>query len=88
LIAIVTGIINFSIEFIYDGTLLSLDKFGLNVYFNQMLVGLVEIFAALFAVYVIPKTNRKRYTMIALIVITVVCICMGIEAMTYTHNDD
>lgn len=41
LVAIVTGVINFSIEFIYDGTLLSLDKFGLNVYFNQMLVGLV-----------------------------------------------
>ena len=40
-IAIVTGAVNFSVEFIYDGTLLSLDKFGFNVYFNQMLVGLV-----------------------------------------------
>jgi len=88
LIAIITGIINFSIEFIYDGTLLNLDKFGLNVYFNQMTVGLVEIFAAIFAVYVIPKTNRKKYTTIALIVITVVCICMGIEAMIYSHTDD
>ena len=40
-IAIATATINFSVEFIYDGTLLSLDKFGLNVYFDQILVGFV-----------------------------------------------
>lgn len=40
-IALVTGAINFSVEFIYDGTLLSLDKFGFDVYFNQILVGFV-----------------------------------------------
>jgi hypothetical protein len=40
-IAIVTAIINFVLEFIFDGTLLSLDKFGINVYFDQILVGLV-----------------------------------------------
>lgn len=40
-ITVICGTINFTIEFIFDGTLLSLDKFGFNVYFNQMLVGLV-----------------------------------------------
>ncbi len=29
------------VEFIYDGTILSLDKIGVNVYLDQILVGFV-----------------------------------------------
>jgi len=29
------------VEFIYDGTILSLDKIGVNVYLDQFLVGFV-----------------------------------------------
>lgn len=36
----------------------------------------------------VPKVRRKRYVTIALIIITVVCICMGIEALTYNHITD
>ena len=87
-IAIVTGAINFSVEFIYDGTLLSLDKFGFNVYFNQMLVGLVEISAAIFGVYIVSRVNRRNYVTISLFIITLICAGMGIESLTYQHETD
>ena len=77
-IALVTGAVNFSVEFIYDGTLLSLDKFGFDVYFNQILVGFVEIFAAIFGVYIVPKVKRRQYVTLSLLVITVICTGMGI----------
>lgn len=77
MITIVTGTINFSVEFIYDGTLLSLGKFGFNVYFNQILVGLVEIFGAIFAVYMIPKVERKKFLTFALLALAIVCAVMG-----------
>jgi MFS family permease len=68
--------------------LLSLDKFGINVYFDQILVGLVEIFGALFGVYIVPRVARKRFVTIALIIIAVICAGMGIESLTYHHEDD
>lgn len=40
-IVIVCGLADFLVEFIYDGSLLSLDNLGVNVYWNQILVGLV-----------------------------------------------
>ena len=55
----------------YDGTILSLDKIGINVYWDQILVGLVEIFAALYCSWVVVRVKRKKFT----------CICLGISAV-------
>ena len=77
-IAIVTALINFVIEFIFDGTLLSLNKFGINVYFNQILVGFVEIFASTFGAYIVPKVQRKFYLTFALTTIGIISLIMGI----------
>lgn len=85
-IAIITAAINFSIEFIFDGTLLSLDKFGINVYFDQMLVGIVEISAAIFGAYIVPKVFRRFYITLAMSIIGVVSVIMGIEILTYHHT--
>jgi len=43
-----------------------------------MLVGLVEVFAALFAAYIIPRVYRKFYLTIGFIVIAAVSFGMGI----------
>ena len=83
-----TAAINFGIEFVFDGTLLSLDKFGLNVYFDQMLVGIVEICAAIFAAYIIPKVARRTYIMAGCAIIALVSIGMGIETLTYHHKSN
>lgn len=71
------------LEFIFDGTLLSLDKFGINVYFDQILVGLVEVFAAIFGAYIVERVFRKFYISVAVVLIGVVSLVMGIEALTY-----
>ena len=39
--SIVCALLNMIIQFIYDGTILSLDKIGVSVYLDQILVGLV-----------------------------------------------
>jgi hypothetical protein len=54
-LTIICALIDFIIEFTYDGTLLSLSKLGINVYLDQMLVGILEIFAAIFASYIVSK---------------------------------
>lgn len=77
-IAIVTALMNFVIEFIFDGTLLSLNKFGINVYFDQILVGFVEIFASIFGAYIVPKVKRKFYLTLAMTIIGIISIVMGI----------
>lgn len=87
-IAIITALINFIIEFIFDGTLLSVGKFGINVYFDQILVGFVEIFASIFGAYIVSKVFRKYYITIAVTIIGIVSIVMGIESLTYQHTTD
>ena len=62
--SIVCALINMIIQFIYDGTILSLDKIGISVYLDQILVGLVEIGAAIFCSYIIVKVKRKKFTQI------------------------
>lgn len=50
-----------------------------------MLVGLVEVSAALFGSYIVPKVYRKFYITLAFGIIAVVSISMGIESLTYHH---
>jgi hypothetical protein len=71
-------LINLTIEFVYDGTILGLGKFGINVYFDQILVGFVEIFAAIFGSYIIPKVKRKKYITIAFTFIAILTAIMGV----------
>jgi hypothetical protein len=60
-----------------------LNKFGVNVYFDQILVGLVEVTAAIFGAYIVPKVFRKFYITLAITIIGVVSLAMGIEILTY-----
>jgi hypothetical protein len=76
-LTIICGIINFIIEFIYDGTILSLGKIGINVFLDQMLVGLVEISAAIFASYIVAKVYRKNYCRNSFLLITTFTTLLG-----------
>lgn len=53
-----------------------------------MLVGIVEISAAIFGAYIVSKVYRKRYVTIALSIIGVISILMGIEILTYHHKNN
>jgi hypothetical protein len=76
-LTIACGFTNFIIEFTYDGTIFSLDKIGLDVFVNQMLVGLVEISAAIFASYIVVKVFRKNYCRISFILIAFLTSTLG-----------
>jgi hypothetical protein len=67
---------------------LSVGKFGINVYFDQILVGFVEIFASIFGAYIVSKVFRKYYITLAVTIIGIVSIVMGIESLTYQHTTD
>ena len=67
--ALVCAGMDMIIEFVYDGTLLSLDKIGEDVYVNQILVGLVEIGAAVFCSWVVVRVNRKPFSRYSLALI-------------------
>lgn len=54
-LTIVCALVDFIIEFTYDGTILSLSKIGINVYSDQMVIGLLEVFAAIFASYIVSR---------------------------------
>jgi mannose/fructose/N-acetylgalactosamine-specific phosphotransferase system component IID len=77
---------NCIIEFVYDGTILSLDKIGVNVYLDQILVGFVEIFAALFCSFIIVKMKRKKFMTICWILIGVFTFVIGILTLLFEHK--
>ena len=71
------------IQFIYDGTILSLDKIGISVYLDQILVGLVEIGAAIFCSIIIVKVKRKKFTLISLGFIALFTLLIGLLTLFY-----
>ena len=84
-IAIICASVDFVIEFIYDGTILSLGKIGISVYLDQILVGLVEIGAALYAAYIIVKVSRKRFCTINFALISVCTALIGLFTLITSH---
>ena len=87
-IAIYTALINMTIQFIYDGTILSLDKIGINIYLDQILIGLVEILGAIFCSYIIVKVKRKKFTQISLFCVAMSTLLIGILSLLYEHKDN
>jgi len=43
----------------YDSTILSLDKIGMDVHINQFIIGIVEMIGACFSSYIIIVVKRK-----------------------------
>lgn len=76
------------IQFVYDGTILSLDKIGINVYLDQILVGFVEIGAAIFCSYIVIKVKRKRFTHINFVFAAIFTLAIGILSFLYEHKDN
>lgn len=87
-ITITCALINLIIEFVYDGTILSLDKIGVNVYWDQILVGLVEIFAALYCSWVVVRVKRKKFTKICLGSASVFILGIGLFSFFYAHENN
>jgi hypothetical protein len=87
-LTIICGLTNFIIEFTYDGTLLSLSKIGVNVFWNQILVGLVEMSAAVFASWVVVQVRRKFYCSISFLTIAVSTLIIGLLSFFDTNADD
>jgi MFS family permease len=73
------------LEFIYDGTLFSLNRIGLNLYTNQMVIGAAEMLASLYANIVVTRFKRKRYTIINLVLIAVL---LAVFILTGGKTDD
>ena len=72
------GIINFVMEFIYDATILSLDKIGFSVYANQFIVGLVEILAALAGTYLVIVVKRRDFVMYSMAIGACITLTLAI----------
>lgn len=75
-----------AIEFIYDGTLFSLDRIGLNLYLNQIVIGAAEVFAALYANIVVIRVKRKWYTILCLSLIA--CFLLVFVFTGFNEDDD
>ena len=71
------------IQFIYDGTILSLDKIGINVYLDQILVGLVEILSAVFCSYIVIKVKRKKFSQLTFALAGIFTFVIGILSFFY-----
>jgi hypothetical protein len=87
-IALVCAGINMIVEFTYDGSLLSLDKIGEDVYVNQILVGLVEIGAAVFCSWVIIRVNRKPFSRNCFALMGLFTLIIGILNLLFGHVND
>lgn len=77
------AVIDLVVEFIYDGTILSLDKIGVNVYLDQILVGFVEIFAAIFCSYIVVKVKRKEFLRLCLILVAIFTSIIGVITLIF-----
>ena len=86
--ALVCAGMDMIIEFVYDGSLLSLDKIGEDVYVNQILVGLVEIGAAVFCSWVVVRVNRKPFSRYSLALIGLFTLIIGVLNLLFGHVND
>lgn len=68
------GFVHMAVEFIYDGTLFNLNRVGLSVYTNQMVVAAAEMVASLYCNFVVPRLKRKSYTIICLSLVGVLLL--------------
>ena len=87
-ITIICGVVDLIIEFIYDGTILSLDKIGINIYWDQILVGLVEIVAAVFCSYVVVRVKRRLFMQVGFCLSAVFIFVIGLLALLFEHTDN
>ncbi len=87
-LTIVCALIDFIIEFTYDGTILSLDKLGINIYLDQMFVGVVEIGAAVFASWIVAKVERKWYCKVSFGLVSVFTTVLGILSLVERHESN
>ena len=87
-ITIICALVDLIIEFVYDGTILSLDKIGINVYWDQILVGLVEIFAAIYCSWVVVRVKRKKFTNNCLGLAGIFILVIGILAVFFEHKNN
>ena len=82
------ALIDFIIEFTFDGTILSLSKIGINVYLDQMLVGILEVFAAFFATFIVTKVERKKYCRWSFALVSLWTVILGILSMVENHENE
>jgi asparagine N-glycosylation enzyme membrane subunit Stt3 len=84
-VSVACTVFNLIIEFIYDGSILSLDKIGINVYLNQILVGLVEMVAAIICSWLVVKVQRKRFLRICLLLAIILTLVIGVLSLFFEH---
>ena len=74
-ITIICSLINLVIEFMYDASIFSLDRIGINLYVNQFVVGMVEMMAAVFGCLIVASIYRHNFIMRCM------CFCAGTTLM-------
>ena len=67
---------------------MSLSKIGVNVFWNQILVGLVEMSAAVFASWIVVQVRRKLYCSISFLVVAVSTLIIGLLSFFDTNTDE
>jgi len=70
------GFVHMAVEFIYDGTLFNLNRVGLSIYTNQMVIAAAEMIASLYCNFVVPRLKRKSYTILCLSLVGVLLLVM------------
>lgn len=65
-----------------------MDKIGINVYLDQILVGFVEIFAALFCSWIVVKVRRNGFLRVCFVLAAVFTGFIGMLALFFEHKDN
>lgn len=68
------GFVHMAVEFVYDGTLFNLNRLGLSLYANQMIVAVAEMLASLYCNFVVPRLRRRSYTIVCLSLVGVLLL--------------
>ena len=65
----------------YDASIFSLDKIGINLYVNQFVVGIVEMTAAVFGCLIVGSIYRNNFIMKCLFVCAGITLIIGMSSM-------
>lgn len=86
-VSIGAGIVFMSIQIIYYGTSLNLDKAGFSMLKNQEIIGISEGLAYLAAELIINKVKRKKASIIGMGISSFMCFFLGIfTSLQNEHN--
>ncbi|KAL4457087.1 hypothetical protein ABPG74_014725 [Tetrahymena malaccensis] len=65
----------FVIQVVYYGITFAMSEIGLNIYLNSIIIAIFELFGFFLSNYIILKFQRKKVTLIGLVIVAIVSFC-------------